>query len=132
MMRQPNIGSGMGVSPRRRTAAGVARDGFALPRLGPVLARLRDGVTGGCGVALPVSGLGEEQCEWLSLGLARHLGGIVPQGAAGHLLMHVRDAGADPAAATTRSYQHSGRLGYHADPKTWSRCSACGRPGPAA
>ena len=30
--------------------------------------------------------------------------------------MHVRDTGADPSQPRTRSYQHSGRLGYHSDP----------------
>ncbi|MGC4985982.1 TauD/TfdA family dioxygenase [Streptomyces sp. DT193] len=31
-------------------------------------------------------------------------------------VQHVRDVGVDPAGSTSRSYQHSGQLGYHADP----------------
>ncbi|MEV4356525.1 TauD/TfdA family dioxygenase [Nonomuraea sp. NPDC049625] len=98
----------------------VSRESFRLPTLGPVLRRVRDELTHGRGFALiqgvPVEGLSERQCETAALGLASHVGGIVPQPPEGAPLMHVRDTGADPSHARTKSYQHSGRLGYHSDP----------------
>ncbi|NBE79492.1 TauD/TfdA family dioxygenase [Micromonospora rubida] len=106
-------------------AAGVPLDGlsradFPLPALGPELDRLAAEVTGGCGVGmvrgLPVAGLTERGCELLALGVAAHLGRLVPQGPDGVLLRHVRDRGADPDRPTTRSYEHRRGVGYHADP----------------
>ncbi|MET7337360.1 TauD/TfdA family dioxygenase [Nonomuraea sp. NPDC005650] len=98
----------------------VSQESFRLPTLAPVLRRVRDELTHGRGFALiqgvPVEELSERQCETAALGLAAHVGAIVPQGPEGAPLMHVRDTGADPARARTKSYQHSGRLGYHSDP----------------
>lgn len=65
---------------------------------------------------VPVSGLSEQQSEILSLGIGQQVGTVVPQGADGAPLRHVRDQGADPASPASRSYQHPGRLGYHSDP----------------
>ncbi|MGN9839799.1 TauD/TfdA family dioxygenase [Nonomuraea sp. H19] len=98
----------------------IDRNAFPLPALGPVLRRVRDELVGGRGFALiqgvPVGAMSERQCEIAALGLAGHVGAIVPQGPGGEPLMHVRDTGADPSRGQTRSYQHSGRLGYHSDP----------------
>lgn len=73
-----------------------------------------DGLLDGRGFALvrgiPVDG----DPEAVALGVAANVGELVPQG--GAPLLHVRDAGADPTLSTTRSYQHSARLSYHADP----------------
>ncbi|MFG1954417.1 TauD/TfdA family dioxygenase [Micromonospora sp. NPDC048830] len=84
------------------------------------LGRLAGEVTDGCGVGLvrglPVEGLSEHRCELLAVGVASHVGRLVPQGADRAALRHVRDRGADPAHPTTRSYEHSRRLGFHADP----------------
>jgi len=60
--------------------------------------------------------LDEHQRELVALGMASYFGGIVPQGPDRAALLHVRDEGADPVRPTTRSYQHSQRLGFHADP----------------
>jgi hypothetical protein len=65
---------------------------------------------------VPVAGLSERQCEIISVGIGRYVGDIAPQGTSDAPLLHVRDQGVDPAAPTSRSYQHNGRLGYHADP----------------
>ncbi|MDP4504952.1 TauD/TfdA family dioxygenase [Nonomuraea turcica] len=104
-----------------RAAPGeIARESFPLPTLGPVLRRAREELVDGRGFVLvqgvPTEGMSEQQCEIAALGLACHVGGIVPQGPDQAPLMHVRDTGADPAQARTRSYEHSGRLGYHSDP----------------
>ncbi|MGI5290762.1 TauD/TfdA family dioxygenase [Nonomuraea polychroma] len=95
-------------------------DDFPSPTLGPVLRRVREELANGRGFVLvqgvPTGAMTERQCELAALGLAGHVGGIVPQGPDRAPLMHVRDTGADPAQARTKSYQHSGRLGYHSDP----------------
>ncbi|MFB7308245.1 TauD/TfdA family dioxygenase [Streptomyces sp. NPDC056192] len=99
--------------------ADFSRQDFPLPTLGPLLHRLVDELMDGRGFVLlqdtPVAGLSERQCEILALGLGRHVGRTVPQGAGKHL-QHVRDLGVAPSDSTSYSYQHSGRLGYHADP----------------
>jgi hypothetical protein len=105
--------------------AGVGLDdvsprSFPLPRLGSLLQRLADDVTHGRGFALvdgvPVEGLTERQCGLVAVGLTSHVGRVVPQGSDRSPVVHVRDSGADPTRSTTRSYQHSQRLGFHADP----------------
>jgi hypothetical protein len=57
-----------------------------------------------------------QQCGLVAVGIAAHVGGVVPQGPDQCPVVHVRDSGADPASSTTRSYQHSRQLGFHADP----------------
>jgi Taurine catabolism dioxygenase TauD, TfdA family len=98
----------------------LSTDDFPLPTLGPVLAALSREVRHGRGFALlrgvPVAGLAERDADLTAVGLALHVGGLAPQGPDGARLTHVRDRGVDPTAPTSRSYQHRGRLGYHADP----------------
>ncbi|MEV5897347.1 TauD/TfdA family dioxygenase [Nonomuraea fuscirosea] len=100
--------------------AGPGDGRFPLPTLGPVLRDVRERLVHGRGFVLlrgvPVGELSERERESAALGLAGHVGQIIPQGPDGAPLRHVRDTGADPAGAVTRSYQHSGRLGYHSDP----------------
>jgi Taurine catabolism dioxygenase TauD, TfdA family len=96
--------------------ADLTPESFPLPTAGAVLRRLAREVTGGTGFALlrgvPVDGDPDLICA----GVGSHAGRVVPQGAQHVPVQHVRDQGADPGAPTTRSYQHSGALGYHADP----------------
>lgn len=98
----------------------LSREDFPLPTLGPELALLAAELADRHGFGLlrgvPVEGLDEAQCDIVAVGLGRHVGRIVPQGADGTPLIHVRDAGAEPGTPTTRSYQHRRRLGYHRDP----------------
>jgi hypothetical protein len=98
---------------------GITREAFPLPALGPVLRNFADEVTRGRGFGLlqrvPVAGLDERGCEILTVGIGCHVGTVVEQ-QEGARVHHVRDTGADPSTATVRSYQHSGALGYHADP----------------
>jgi hypothetical protein len=54
--------------------------------------------------------------DLICAGVGSYAGRIVSQGAQHVPVVHVRDQGADPRAPATRSYQHSGALGYHADP----------------
>ncbi|MGP3965035.1 TauD/TfdA family dioxygenase [Nonomuraea sp. 3N208] len=103
-----------------QSAGEITQEGFPLPTLGPVLRRVREELVDGRGFVLvqglPTGGMSERQCGIAALGLGCHVGGIVPQGPGKAPLMHVRDTGADPAQARTKSYEHSGRLGYHSDP----------------
>jgi hypothetical protein len=96
--------------------ADLTPESFPLPTAGAVLGRLAREVTGGTGFALlrgvPVDGDPDLICA----GVGSHAGRIVPQGVQHVPVQHVRDQGPDPGAPTTRSYQHSGALGYHADP----------------
>jgi hypothetical protein len=98
----------------------VSREVFPLPTLGPLLQQLADDVAHGRGFALvqgvPVDGLTEQQRALVAVGIAGHVGDPVSQGPEKVPVVHVRDEGADPAQSTTRSYQHSQRLGFHADP----------------
>lgn len=98
----------------------VAPGSFPLPRLGHRLRRLAGDVAHGRGFglvgAVPVEGLTEQQCALVAVGISSHVGQVVPQGPGRSAVVHVRDCGADPARSTTRSYQHSQRLGFHADP----------------
>lgn len=98
----------------------VSRAVFPLPTLGVELKRLAGDVTHGRGFALvqgvPVGGLTEEQRVLVAVGISAHIGNLVPQGPKRAPVVHVRDVGADSASSTTRSYQHNGRLGFHADP----------------
>jgi hypothetical protein len=98
----------------------VTREVFPLPTLGPALNRLAREVAHGRGFALlrgvPVEELTEQQCALVAVGIASHIGTLVSQGQQQAAAVHVRDEGADPAHSTTRSYQHSRQLGFHADP----------------
>jgi hypothetical protein len=101
-------------------AAGTAPGRLPLPTLGPLLRQVREELVDGRGFVLvqgmPTGEMTERQCETAALGLTAHVGGIVPQGPDRVPLMHVRDTGADPAQARTKSYEHSRQLGYHSDP----------------
>jgi hypothetical protein len=99
--------------------AAITADNFPLPTFGPSLTQLADELVNGRGFALlrglPVEGLTEHQADLLAVGVSGHIGRVTSQ--PGNVpVMHVRDRGVDPAAPTTRSYQHSGRLGFHSDP----------------
>lgn len=91
-------------------------ESFPLPTARPLLRGLAREVTVDAGYALlhgvPVDGDQDLICA----GVGSYVGGIVPQGAQGAAVQHVKDRGADPTAATTHSYQHSQALGFHADP----------------
>jgi alpha-ketoglutarate-dependent taurine dioxygenase len=82
--------------------------------------KIRAELVTGRGVALvrglPVEGLTDARAERLAIDVARRIGDVVPQGAGGELVRHVRDIGVDPNASTSKSYMHSAQLSFHADP----------------
>jgi hypothetical protein len=64
---------------------------------------------------LPLDDLDDEGIELLYWGVGLHLGSPVSQNAAGDLLGHVRDTGADPNDPSVRLYRTKERLGFHSD-----------------
>ncbi|MCW2931868.1 MAG: TauD/TfdA family dioxygenase [Actinomycetia bacterium] len=104
-----------------RQAAGtplaeLTPESFPLPTAAAVLRRLAREVTDGAGFALLRGVPVDDDPDLICAGVGSHAGTIAPQGA-GHVpVQRVRDQGADPRAPTTRSYQHRGAIGYHADP----------------
>lgn len=104
-----------------RMAAGMpltemAPKSFPLPTVGDLLSRLAREVTDGAGFALLHGVPVDDDPDLICVGVGSYVGRIVPQGAERVPVQHVRDRGADPRVPTTRSYQHSAGLGYHADP----------------
>jgi len=64
---------------------------------------------------LPVENWGREKSELAYLALGLHMGGLASQNAAGDLLGHVRDTGADPDDPGVRLYKTSVAQGFHTD-----------------
>ncbi len=101
--------------------AATTRADFPLPRLGPVLDRLRREVIGGRGFALlrgmPVEGLPIAESATAYWGIGSYFGNPRSQNAKGHLLGHVYDLG-DGLSETNpllRSYQTAERQRFHID-----------------
>ena len=97
----------------------MSRDDFPLPLLAPAvdawLATLQRG-RGFVNVrGVPVEGRPLDDCEWMYWGLGLHLGSAVSQNAAGDLLGHVRDTGADADDPAVRLYKTRVELGFHSD-----------------
>jgi len=57
----------------------------------------------------------DDEAAWIHWGLGLHLGTAVSQNAAGDLLGHVRDTGADPEDTSVRLYKTRVELGFHSD-----------------
>ena len=64
---------------------------------------------------LPVERWGDEFATLAYLGLGLHMGTLASQNAAGDLLGHVRDTGADPNDPNVRLYRTSAAQGFHTD-----------------
>jgi len=64
---------------------------------------------------LPVEGYSQAFAAAVFCGIGAHLGSARSQNAAGHILGHVRDVGADAADVNTRIYLTSERQTFHTD-----------------
>ena len=97
----------------------ITRDKFPLPRLGAHLAKLGEKLTNGIGFevirGLPVENYNQKVAATIFCGIGAHLGSARSQNAAGHILGHVRDIGADAANPNTRIYQTAERQTFHTD-----------------
>lgn len=90
--------------------------------LGPFtdhLRALREKLIHGIGVevlrGLPVAGYSQKYAAAIFCGVGAHLGLARSQNAAGHVLGHVRDVGANPSDTDTRIYQTNARQTFHTD-----------------
>ena len=90
-----------------------------LPTLGPRLDALRRELVDGVGFAvlsgLSLDGHGAPMRAALFCAVGAHLGRTRSQNAAGDLLGHVRDSGADARDPSTRIYQTAERQTFHTD-----------------
>lgn len=92
---------------------------FPLPTLGPRLKKILHDVLNGRGFVLmrgfPVDRYTMEQKAIAYLAIGSYLGSFRSQNAAGHLLGHVKDTGANIKKPQTRFYQTNRGLEYHTD-----------------
>jgi hypothetical protein len=97
----------------------LTREEFPLPQLAPAVAQWMETLERGRGFlnvkGIPVERHTEEEVAWMLWGLGLHLGTAVSQNAAGDLLGHVRDTGADPNDTSVRLYKTRVDLGFHSD-----------------
>ena len=64
---------------------------------------------------LPIKSYSQEMAAAILCGIGAHLGPARSQNAAGHILGHVRDIGANPNDPNARIYQTSARQSFHTD-----------------
>jgi len=99
--------------------AGITRESFPLPRLGAHLEKLKKKLIDGVGFevisGLPVANYSQKFAATIFCGVGAHLGSARSQNAAGHILGHVRDVGADANNPNTRIYQTAERQTFHTD-----------------
>jgi hypothetical protein len=97
----------------------LTRDDFPLPVLAPAIAEWMEALQHGRGFVnvqgIPVDHHDDEEIAILHFGLGLHMGTAVSQNAAGDVLGHVRDTGADPEDTSVRLYKTRVDLGFHSD-----------------
>lgn len=97
----------------------ITRDLFPLPEFGVWLESLRETLIHDIGfqliTGLPVETYTEDMRATIFCGIGSHIGRARSQNAAGHLLGHVRDVGADINDPNTRIYQTTSRQSFHTD-----------------
>jgi hypothetical protein len=108
------------VQSRGLDIAGIRRQDFPLPTLGPVLDRLCDDVLNGHGFVLlrgvPVEDRPIAESAAIYWGIGTYFGSARSQNAKGHLLGHVYDLGGSSATdPTIRSYATAERQNFHID-----------------
>jgi hypothetical protein len=97
----------------------MTREDFPLGILAPVIAGWMETLQVGAGFVnvsgLPTHRFDDDDLALIHWGLGTHIGTGVSQNAAGDLLSHIRDVGANPADRGTRLYKTSVELGFHSD-----------------
>lgn len=92
---------------------------FPLAHFGAHLQQLKQKLLHGNGIevlrGLPVAGYSQEFAATVFCGIGAHLGSARSQNAAGHILGHVRDVGADVHDPNVRIYQTAARQTFHTD-----------------
>ena len=94
-------------------------DDFPLTSFAAHLTELRECLIHGHGVqvirGLDISAMSRQMAATIFCGIGAHLGNARSQNAAGHILGHVRDVGADANDTNTRIYQTAQRQTFHTD-----------------
>ena len=102
-----------------RPIAGIGREDFHLPALGPVLDAIREELLRGRGFVLirglPIERYPVRRRAIAFWGIGAFLGRAVSQNAMGHLLGHVIDLGRTNDDYRARTYQTRDRQFFHAD-----------------
>jgi hypothetical protein len=101
----------------------LTRDDFPLPILSPAINEWMEALEHGRGFinvkGIPVGcddrQIDEQAIALMHWGLGLHMGTAVSQNAAGDVLGHVRDTGADPQNSGVRLYKTRVELGFHSD-----------------
>lgn len=97
----------------------ITQEKFCLPILGQRLAKLRSELVSGRGFGvlrgLETTHYSRTEIATLFMGIGAHIGCPRSQNAAGHLLGHVRNVGADATDPNVRIYQTSERQTFHTD-----------------
>jgi hypothetical protein len=97
----------------------ITKADFPLAHFNTHLAAMRQKLLHGIGVevlrGLPIENYTQEFAATIFCGIGAHLGHARSQNAAGHILGHVRDVGADANDTKTRIYQTSERQTFHTD-----------------
>ncbi len=102
-----------------RDVGEITADAFPLPTFAAHLASLSNTLLNGHGFevlrGLPVATYTQETAATIFCGIGAHLGCARSQNAAGHILGHVRNIGADANDTNTRIYQTAERQTFHTD-----------------
>lgn len=97
----------------------ITRADFPLTTFAPHLQALKEKLIHGIGFqvlrGLPVDRYSQKTAAAIFCGIGAHLGSARSQNAAGHILGHVRNTGADPDDPNTRIYQTNARQSFHTD-----------------
>ena len=97
----------------------IQKEDFILPTFARHLEAMRFKLVHGVGVevlrGLPADTYDKELSAAIFCGIGAHLGSARSQNAAGHILGHVRDTGADLRDQNTRIYQTNARQSFHTD-----------------
>jgi len=97
----------------------ITAEAFPLTTMKKVVDVMRNALMTGRGFqvlrGLPVERYSQAQAATIFCGIGAHLGSARSQNAAGHILGHVRNVGADPNDVNTRIYQTAARQSFHTD-----------------
>ncbi|MEX0345735.1 MAG: TauD/TfdA family dioxygenase [Rhizobiaceae bacterium] len=97
----------------------IKKQDFPLGKFAEHLEHLKDKLLHGIGFevlrGLPVESYDQKKAAAIFCGIGAHLGSARSQNAAGHILGHVRNIGADPKDPNARIYQTNARQSFHTD-----------------
>lgn len=97
----------------------INKEAFPLSTFKRQIAVLQESMLSGVGVrvirGLPVHRYTQKLAACIFCGIGAHIGSARSQNAAGHILGHVRDTGADASQFETRIYQTAERQTFHTD-----------------